>query len=69
MPLDHPLINRSWLTYQIDKHGDVRTILHVETKGEIGPKTLAESELAKVVREYMEKHTDIDRADVEPLIR
>jgi len=69
MALEHPLVNRAWLTYQMDRNGNVRTILHVEPNHHIETGTLAESELGNVIREYLEKHSDIERADIEAVVR
>jgi hypothetical protein len=66
MNFRHPLVNKSWVTYEINKNGTVAMILHVELNKIIQPGTKIEAELADAIVEFMKKHDGIDRTEVLP---
>jgi hypothetical protein len=66
MVFEHPLVNRSWVTYEIGKDRSMTTILHVEPSKPIPLEGAIESELADALVQFMRNRGDIDRAEVSP---
>ena len=56
MAFDHPLANRSWITYEVGKDRSVYTILYVEAKKQMRVDDPLEIELVEAILEFMKKH-------------
>jgi hypothetical protein len=68
MTLKNALVNRSWVTYEVARDGHITTVLHVEPVAEI-PSDGPDEALLDAVRDYMRRHTNIDRADIRSRVR
>ena len=66
MPFQHPDVNRSWITYELDRQGIITTVLHVEPTNPVQVASDIETALANAISEYIRVHDDIDRAEIVP---
>jgi hypothetical protein len=64
MEFEHPGVNSSWRTWQIDRNGGMTTILNVELAKEVTREDL--EAITTAIVEYMKEHDDIDLTDVVP---
>ncbi|MFY7759682.1 hypothetical protein [Aquidulcibacter sp.] len=60
----HDLVEKTWISHEIEKDGTFKTILHVKPKNPASPGSDPETKLTNAIVEYLKANDHIDRADV-----